>query len=198
MVETTRTGEKTMKKLMLRLYLALKHMVNPDDRSPLQVAIDEGLTVGRNFCCKEGVIIDPGHVWLITIGDDVTLAPRVHLLAHDASTKRELGYTKIGNVTIGNGVFVGANSIVMPGVTIGDGAIIGASSVVTHDVPADVVYSGNPAAFLMTTEAYFAKNRERMQTSPVYGIEYYKPNITEERKAQMKRDLAEHRIGFVV
>ena len=49
----------------------------------------------------------------------------------------------------------------------------------------------------MTTEDYYAKNRERMKTAPVFGIEYYKPNITEERKAQMKRELENHRIGFV-
>lgn len=186
-----------MRKLFIRLYLALKHLINPDDRSPLQVALDEGLTVGKNFNCKEGCIIDPGHVWLITIGDNVTLAPRVHILAHDASTKLELDYTKIGLVNIGNNVFIGANSTVLPGVTIGDGAIIGANSVVAHDVPPATVFAGNPAVFLMTTEDYYAKNRERMKTAPVFGIEYYKPNITEERKAQMKHELENHRIGFV-
>ncbi len=186
-----------MKKLLLRLYLAIKHMINPDDRSPLQVAIDEGLTVGENFHCLDECIIDPGHVWLITIGDNVTFAPRVHILAHDASTKRALGYTKIGNVNIGDNVFIGANSTVLPGVTIGEGAIIGANSVVTRDVPPETVFSGNPAEFRMTTQEYYDKNRARMETAPVYGIEYYKPNITEERKAQMKRELSENRVGFV-
>ena len=47
-------------------------------------------------------IIDPGHCWLISVGDRVTLAPRVHILAHDASLKETLGYTKIGRVKIGN------------------------------------------------------------------------------------------------
>lgn len=43
--------------------------------------------MGDNFHAQEGVIIDPGHCWLIEIGNNVTLAPRVHILAHDASTK---------------------------------------------------------------------------------------------------------------
>ena len=60
-----------------------------------------GLKVGKNFSMQEKCIIDKSHCWLITIGDDVTLAPRVHILAHDASTKRHLDYTKIGLVNIG-------------------------------------------------------------------------------------------------
>lgn len=70
--------------------------------TPLAVLVERGLTVGKNFQPQPGCILDPSHCWLITIGDDVTLAPRVHILAHDASTKMFLGYTKIGLVTIGN------------------------------------------------------------------------------------------------
>lgn len=67
------------------------------------------------MCFYGEVIIDPGHCWLIELGDDVTLAPRVHSLAHDASTKRELGYTRIAKVKIGSNVFIGAGSIVLSG-----------------------------------------------------------------------------------
>ena len=58
--------------------------------------ISMGMTVGKNFGRLNGVILDPSHCWLITIGDDVTMAPRVHILCHDASTKGFLGYTDIG------------------------------------------------------------------------------------------------------
>ena len=187
-----------MRKFLLRVFLAVRHLIIPDDRTPLQVAIDEGLTVGEHFVCQEGCVLDPGHVWLITIGNFVTLAPHVIILAHDASTKQAMGYTKIGNVNIGNNVFIGANSTVLPGVTIGDGAIIGANSLVSHDVPPDTVFVGNPARFLMTTAEYYEKNRARMETAPVYGAEYMKRNITAEQKEQMKQALTEHRIGFVV
>lgn len=53
----------------------------------LDKLIKQGLVIGENFHAQEGVIIDPGHCWLIEIGSNVTLAPRVHILAHDASTK---------------------------------------------------------------------------------------------------------------
>ena len=52
-----------------------------------------GLRVGSNFNMLGGCIIDHSHCCLITIGDNVTFAPRVHVLAHDASTKHALGYT---------------------------------------------------------------------------------------------------------
>lgn len=81
-----------------------------DPRSQLQIAIDNGLKIGKNCEIKGEVIIDPGHCWLIEIGDNVTIAPRCHILAHDASTKRFLGHTVVGRVVIGNNVFIGANS----------------------------------------------------------------------------------------
>ena len=82
--------------------------------------ISMGMTVGTNFKRLHGVILDPAHCWLITIGDNVTMAPRVHILCHDASTKQFLNYTKIGNVTIGDNVFIGAKSVVLPGVTFAE------------------------------------------------------------------------------
>ena len=47
-------------------------------------------------------------------------------------------------VTIGNNVWIGAHSVVLPGVTIGDNAVIGAGSIVTRDIPANTVAVGNP------------------------------------------------------
>ena len=107
--------------------------------------VSMGMSVGKNFGRLNGVILDPAHCWLITIGDNVTMAPRVHILCHDAGTKQFLGYTKIGRVTIGDNVFIGAESVVLPGVTIGSNVIIGANSTVTHDIPDGMVAAGTPA-----------------------------------------------------
>ena len=62
--------------------------------------VKQGLKVGINFNRLNGVILDPAHCWLIEIGNNVTIAPRAHILCHDASTKQFMGYTKIGRVVI--------------------------------------------------------------------------------------------------
>ena len=51
-------------------------------------------------------------------------------------------------IHIGNKVWIGANSVVLPGVTIGDNSVIGAGSIVTRDIPANVVAVGNPCRVL--------------------------------------------------
>lgn len=157
-----------------------------------------GLKVGKNFKRLHGVILDPAHCWLITIGDNVTIAPRVHILAHDASTCYELGHAKIGKVTIGNNVFIGAESIVMPNVTIGDNVIIGAGSVVTKDIPSNSVCVGNPAKKIMSYSEYIDKQKHNMQNRPVWNEEYTLRNkkITAAQKQEMYEKLSDG-IGFV-
>ena len=74
---------------------------------PTETLINRGMKVGENFNRQQGCFLDPTHCFLITIGDDVTMSIRVTVMAHDASTKKTLGYTKIGQVHIGNHVFIG-------------------------------------------------------------------------------------------
>lgn len=93
----------------------------------------------------------------ITIGDNALIAPNVQILTayHSTSVSERFGPPKpdgsfafcktiTAPVTIGNNVWIGGGSIILPGVTIGNGAVIGAGSVVTHDVPAGKVAYGNP------------------------------------------------------
>ena len=159
--------------------------------------ISMGMKVGKNFGRLNGVILDPSHCWLIEIGDNVTLAPRVHVLCHDASTKPFLGHTKIGRVTIGDNVFVGAESVILPGVTVGSNVIVGANSTVTHDVPEGVVVAGSPARVICTLEEYLAKERTRMESSPCYGEEYtLRQNVSMEKRMEQKAALA-GKIGYI-
>lgn len=152
--------------------------------------IKMGLNVGENFGRHQECIIDPSHCWLISIGNNVTLAPRVHILAHDASTKYYLGYTKIGLVKIEDNVFIGANSIVLPNVRIGKNSIIGSGSVVTKDIPSGCVAVGNPAKVICKTEDYLNKNRELMKKSPVYDEKWtLRSKITNNQKKEMIKSL---------
>lgn len=159
--------------------------------------VSMGMKVGKNFGRLDGVILDPSHCWLIEIGDSVTMAPRVHILCHDASTKQFLGYTKIGRVTIGNNVFIGAESVVLPGVTIGNNVIIGANSTVTHDVPDNMVYAGTPARQICTLDEYLYKEKERMKKSPCYDESYtLRKNVSMELRMKQKEEL-KGKIGYI-
>lgn len=157
--------------------------------------IKNGLVVGNNFHAQEGVIIDPGHCWLIEIGNNVTLAPRCHVLAHDASTKYWLGYTKVGTVKIGNNVFIGAGTVILPGSYIDDNVIIGAGSLVKGNVPSGV-YFGNPLHFYCSLEEYLMKEKDKMKTSPLFGEEYVIGKISKERKSSMVQKLTKT-IGYI-
>lgn len=159
--------------------------------------IEMGMKVGKNFNRLNGVILDPGHCWLIDIGDNVTLAPRVHILCHDASTKMFLNYTKIGGVTIGNNVFIGADTVVLPGVTIGNNVVVGANSTVTHDVPDNTVVVGAPAKVICSLEEYLAKEKERMDSAPCYDETYtLRKNISMKLRMKQKEEL-EGKIGYI-
>ncbi len=159
--------------------------------------ISKGMVVGKNFNRMHGTILDDSHCWLITLGDNVTLAPRVHILAHDASTCHHLGYARIGRVTIGNNVFIGADAVILPGVTIGDNTVIGANSTVIHSIPENVVAAGNPAKEICSIDDYIKRNRERMKEGPIYEEDYtLRKNITEEKKQQQRNELA-NSCGFV-
>lgn len=103
---------------------------------------------------------------MISIGDNVTITNSV-VLAHDASTKKELGYSKIGCVEIGSNVFIGYGCIILPGVKIGNKVIIGAGTVVSKDISDNTVVVGNPYKIIMSYDEYMRKNEERMKTCPV-------------------------------
>lgn len=184
-----------LKKIFAFIY---KYGKSYERKNYIQKLKDRGLKVGKNLTLLQEVIIDETHCWHITIGDNVTIAPRVHILAHDASTKTHLGYTKIGKVSIGDRVFIGASSIIMPGVEIGDDAIIGAGSVVTKDVPKGSVAAGNPARVLMSTQVFLLKKEEEMKRYPLFDEAYtMRGNVTDEKKKQMN-DLMEKRYGYIV
>lgn len=159
--------------------------------------VSMGMKVGTNLKRLNGVILDPAHCWLIEIGDNVTLAPRVHILCHDASTKPFLDYTKIGRVTIGSNVFIGASTIVLPGVTIGNNVIVGANCTVTKDIPDNSVAVGTPARVISSLDEYLAKERNKMNFSPCYGEEYtLRKNVSMEKRMQQKEEL-KRKIGYI-
>ena len=71
-------------------------------------------------------------------------------------------------MTIGNNVFIGADSIVLCNTKIGDNVIVGAGSVVTNDLPSNGVYAGNPAKYIYSFEEYKKKHMANAATHPCF------------------------------
>lgn len=132
-----------------------------------------------------------GH--LITIGNNVTIT-NATILTHDASTKKTLGYSKIGRVDIGNDVFIGYGAIVLPNTRIGNRVIVGAGTVVAKDIPDNSVVAGNPMRIICTFDEYMAKNKERMKEVPVYNVLF--SNKTEEDRQAQYEELGNFQGGY--
>lgn len=165
----------------------------------LNKLIKRGLIIGNNHTIMGGVVIDPSHCWHINIGDNVVLAPRVHILAHDASTGLFIGYTKIANVKIGNNVFIGASSTILPGVTIGDNVIVGAGSVVSKDIPSNSLAVGVPARVVSTLEDYLNKEKLMMNEHNTFEKEYTlrNPQLSNAQKDEMIQACIHYKKAFV-
>ena len=106
---------------------------------------------------------------LITLGDRLVVSSNVIFLTHDYSYTTSLISIKkppktdigiLGPIFIGNNVFIGMNTILLPGTKIGDNVIVGAGSVVRGTIPDNSVISGNPA----TVIADIREHAKRLQS----------------------------------
>ena len=152
----------------------------------------KGVTVGEN--CHIYGSIDNGHEFLVSMGNNVTLASGCRILTHDGSAKKIVGYSRIGRVDIGDDVFIGAGAIVLPNVKIGNKVIIGAGAIITKDIPDNSVVVGNPGKVICTYDDYAAKLRTQVDTLPVWNTPY--SDKTDKEKQEIKAALLESGYGF--
>lgn len=135
--------------------------INP----PFYCDYGTNIEVGKNFMANYNcTILDVAKV---KIGDNCLLAPNVaiytagHPIYPDVrNTQYEYGI----EITIGDNVWIGGNTVVCPGVHIGNNVVIGAGSVVTKDIPDWVVAAGNPCKIIRKItkedERIYFKDRE--------------------------------------
>ncbi len=169
--------------MLKRLINRIRHI-----ESEKEFRLSHGLKVGKNTNIFSWSGIDGNWPWLISIGDNVTISSDVTILAHDASPCKVGCHTKLGLVTIGNNVFIGAKSVILCNVSIGDSVIVGAGSVVTHNLESNSVYAGNPAKRICTFDEYQKKhsiaNKERPDLSRIRRWDDWEAASVEE-KARM-------------
>lgn len=115
---------------------------------------------GGNFISSSFWSSEP---YLITIGNHCQITDDVKFFTHGgagAARKKYPKFDTFGKIVIGDYVYIGNNSLIMPGVTIGNNVLVAAGSVVTKSIPDNLVVGGNPAKIICTIEEYTEKNMQ--------------------------------------
>ena len=179
---TDRADFDTLRGITRELLGGADAFINPPFYCDYGSRIKVGKNVFINYNCT---ILDCAEV---TIGDNCQLAPGVSLFTaghplHPVSRNSQYEYAK--PIHIGDNVWLGGDTIVLPGVTIGSNTVIGAGSVVTHDIPAWSVAAGNPCRVLrrITEEdkPYFYK-KERFDEEAWRDILAYEKSLLSPQK----------------
>ena len=129
--------------------------------SPVKIVADKPgaiITIGENTRIHGSCI----HAWKqITIGNNCLIAANCNII--DSNGHETIMYNpgerinsqdKPKPINIGSNVWIGMNSIILPGVTVGEGSIIAAGSIVTKDVMPHTIVGGNPAKLIKDTNKY--------------------------------------------
>ena len=117
-------------------------------RSNVVIRHPELVVLGNNVCINEFV-----HIWGgggVEIGSDTLVASHCVITSQTHSINKSLfrNTPECRPVIIGQNVWIGSGSIVLPGVRIGNNSVVGAGSVVTKDVPENCIVAGVPAMFM--------------------------------------------------
>lgn len=135
-------------------------------KGPIYAARARGVKVGEG--CRIYSLNFGGEPWLISIGDRVTVTGGVQFVTHDGASwllrdgkGRRQRYAPI---EIGNDVFIGASSIILPGVRVGNRVIIAAGSIVNRSIPDNCVVAGVPAKFIRTYDEFERSGLEQFHS----------------------------------
>lgn len=129
------------------------------NRDPVGFARTLGVRTGEN-CRLLGITLDTfgSEPYLITLGKHVTVTSGVKFVTHDGGVwvfrDEDRDIDVFGPIVVEDNVFIGFNSIILPGVRIGHDSVIGAGSVVTRSVPPRSVAAGVPAKVIKSLSEY--------------------------------------------
>lgn len=125
---------------------------------PIRYARYIGVKLGKN--CRLINVNFSSEPYLIELGDHVS-ATAVRFETHDGGVwvmrDKYPNIDVIRPIKVGNNVFIGFGSILLPGITIGDNVVIGAHSVVSKDIPSNCVAVGVPSKVIKSIQEYELK-----------------------------------------
>ena len=121
--------------------------------------------------------------YLVELGDHVELAAEVRILTHDGGVwvfrEEHPDADVFRPVRIGNNVFIGYGSIILPGTVIGDNVVVGAGSVVRGELDSNSVYAGVPIKKIRQIGEYFERMQARFVPTKQLSTEAKREYLTE-------------------
>lgn len=115
--------------------------------------------------------IFPADPKLVKLHNNISIATNVRFITHDRidiilTGMFEKKYSKkYGCIEVMDNVFIGADTVILPGVKIGPNAVVGAGSVVTKDVPPGQIVGGNPARQIGDFDALIRKRKKKRKNT---------------------------------
>ncbi|MDX8047128.1 acyltransferase [Gracilibacillus sp. S3-1-1] len=160
-----------MKSLLNKIYYKVAKLFYSGEKYASSFNIDiarkKGVKVGKD--CRFYSTNFSTEPYLVEIGNHVTITAGVRFVTHDGAAWVLRGLDKkyektniLGKITIGNNVFIGFNSIILPGVEIGDNTVIAAGSVVTKSFTGNSIIGGVPAKKIKDLEEYIKINEKHL------------------------------------
>jgi len=146
--------------LVLLRYAFFQKLLGFNRRVPWPVHFTSTIMPWRNIIagnrCAPGV--SPGNYIQATngiiFGNNVGIGPNVTIISANHNPYDFDEHIKTDPIKIGSNVWIGANSVVLPGVTIGDNVVVGAGSIVIKDIPSNVTAVGNPCRVIRDKSPY--------------------------------------------
>lgn len=110
----------------------------------------------------KGILCDPGDNLSnyiqatngIHFGSNIELGPGVKIISSNHNINNFRNQIESNPIKIGNNVWVGANTVILPSVKIGDNVVIGAGSIVVKDIPSNSIAVGNPCKVVKIKDEY--------------------------------------------
>lgn len=151
-----------------RFIMALKHLISQirAKLDPIGYARGLGVKMGENvrfYGMRPGMFST--EPWLISIGNNVYITNGCQFITHDGGTlilRKDIPDLELtAPITVGDDVYIGLNTLILPGAKIGNRVIIGAGSVVSGHIPDDSVAAGVPARVIKSLEDYKQRAMDR-------------------------------------
>ncbi len=119
-------------------------------------------TIINSAKIKKGILCDPGdnpNVYIqanngIVFGSNIGIGSGTKIVSSNHNHQDHSKHDDSPQIIIGNNVFIGSNSVILPGVNIGNNVIIGAGSVVTNNIPSNSIAVGNPCKTIKEKDPY--------------------------------------------